>query len=394
MQLKTFRQLANRQRGAATLITSLILLVAMTIITIFAARSAIMEQKIFANEFRAKQAFEAAEAGLEYTLAYLLTAGGADKDDDGTIDAIDMDGDLSTANTLSNSSEFSVSITDNSGGNMTNLTVESTGLSDDDSARAIVSQVVVIVPAIPDVPGNPVISKGAVSINGAAEVINPEGNATIWTGDNNVTFSGASGKTQIPDPSNPSQLIDSSDANGLGPDVIAGDTNLSSMTDAQFFQAFMGTDATSYQNAAQVREVPAANAANAYNHSTLPGIDLAREEVIWVNGNPSLNGNTTVGCTVTVTGSGTCPSANTKPVVMVIDGNLSGNGTVKVYGLVYITGDFAGSGNLEVTGAVIMEGDVTGTGSLNVTYSSSVLGSLSNIPISAGSLAGSWHDFN
>jgi len=386
--------LSEKQRGAATLITSLILLVAMTIITIFAARSALMEQKIFANEFRSKQAFEAAEAGLGYAIAYLLTAGGGDKDSDGIIDDVDVDNDSNIPNnTLANSSKYHVDLVDNSAGKFTNITVTSTGLSDDDSATAIVSQIVAIVPAIPDVPGNPLISKGAVSINGAAEIINPEGNATIWTGDNTVTFSGASGKTKIPDPSNPAVLIDSSDSNGLGPDVIAGDTNLSALTDAQFFEAFMGTDKSSYQGSGQVREVAAADAGNAYSAGT-PGIDLAREEILWVNGNPSLSGNVTVGCTVTVTGGNVCPSANTKPVVLVIDGNLSGNGTVKVYGLVYITGDFAGSGNLEVTGAVIMEGDVTGTGSLNVTYDSSVLQAAGSIPLAAGSLAGSWHDFN
>jgi hypothetical protein len=384
----------HKQGGAATLITALILLVAMTIITIFAARSAVMEQKIYANEFRAKQAFEAAEAGLEYGISYLLTTGGADKDDDGIIDDVDVDADSNVPNrTLSNNSEYHVDLVDNSGGAFNNITVISTGLSDDDSARAVVAQVVAIVPAFPNVPGNPLISKGAVSINGAAEIINPEGNATIWTGDPNVTFSGASGKTQIPDPSNPSQLIDSSDINGLGPDVIAADSTLSSMTDDQFFEAFMGTDKTSYENAGSVREVPAGDASNAYNAPS-PGLDLAREEILWVDGSPSLNGNVTVGCTITVTGGNVCPSANTKPVVLVIDGNLLGNGTVKVYGLVYITGDFAGSGNLEVTGAVIMEGDVTGTGDLNVTYDSSVLQGAGNIPLSAGSLAGSWHDFN
>ena len=382
----TYRNI-NRQQGAATLIVALILLVAMTIVTIFAARSAVMEQKIYANELRAKQAFEAAEAGLEFGIAYLLTTGGADKDDNTVIDTIPG---FTFADT---GSEYQVIFTDNSAGKFIDILVTSTGLSDDDSARALIAQRVAIIPAIPEVPGNPLISKGAVSINGAAEIINPEGNATIWTGDPSVTFSGASGKTQIPDPSDPTQLIDSSDSNGLGPDVIAADTQLSSMTDAEFFEAFMGTDTNSYKNAGSVREVPAGDAGNAYNGSPA-GIDLAREEILWVDGSPNLGGNVTVGCTITVTGGNVCPSANTKPVVLVIDGTLLGNGTVKVYGLVYITGDFDGSGNLEVTGAVIMEGDVTGTGSLNVTYDSSVLQDAGKIPLSAGSLAGSWHDFN
>ena len=385
--------LMNNQRGAATLITSLIMLVAMTIITIFAARSAIMEQKIFSNEFRSKQSFEAAESGMELGVAYLLSRYGADKDFDDVIDTID--GDTVPTGGAAGNPSYTVSLTDNSGGLFSNVTVVSTGLSDDSSATSVITQIVALIPVFPNVPGNPLTSKGTVVVNGTADVINPEGNATIWTGAPGITFAG-SGGTRIPDPSDPTVTIQSSDAGNSGPDVVFNDTNLSNMTDAEFFENFMGAPEAAFRDGPSVREVPYGDVGELYNDGTNPGTDLARREIIWVGdgtGTASYTGNTTVGCLVTVTGTDVCPANQIKPVLLVIDGNMSGAGTVKVYGMVYITGDFAGNGNLEVEGAVIMEGDVTGTGSLNVTYNSSVLGQLQQTAGAAAALPGSWRDF-
>lgn len=60
-----------RQHGVATLIIVLILLFSITGITLYAAQSGIMEQKVSANDYRAKQLQEAADAGLEYAVGWL-----------------------------------------------------------------------------------------------------------------------------------------------------------------------------------------------------------------------------------------------------------------------------------------------------------------------------------
>ena len=384
-----------RQRGAATLITSLVLLVTMTIVTIFVARSIVMEQRIYSNEYRSKQAFEAAEAGLDYGLKFVLDYG-VDRDKDDVLDTV-----MSAVTTLPNGSDYMVTLSEiNPPGDMTRIRVTSTGRSDDDTSIRKVSQVIGLLPAFPSVPGNPMTTKGSVVINGAGEVINPEGNATIWTGSNSVTFSGASGKTSIPDPSNPGQLIDSSNSTVTGLDIVMNDTNLSSMTDDQFFKNFLGVDKNTYQNGYATLAVDGANVNNAWNDAS-PGTDLARREIIWVDGDSDFSGNTTVGCTATVAGNTPTTEANciaaggqVKPVIMVIDGNLQGSGTVKVFGLVYITGDFQGSGNLDVTGAVIMEGGVTGSGALDVRYSSSVLKQAGDTLGPPATIAGTWRDFS
>ena len=59
------------QRGAAALVVTLLLFFAMLIAAVFANRNLLLEQRSAANQYRAAQAFEAAEAGLEWAVAQL-----------------------------------------------------------------------------------------------------------------------------------------------------------------------------------------------------------------------------------------------------------------------------------------------------------------------------------
>lgn len=68
----------GRQRGAAALALSLILLFGMTVIAFFANRNMIFEQRTSANQYRSTKAFELAEAGMEWAVARLNEEGGID----------------------------------------------------------------------------------------------------------------------------------------------------------------------------------------------------------------------------------------------------------------------------------------------------------------------------
>ncbi|MDD5275590.1 MAG: pilus assembly PilX N-terminal domain-containing protein [Methylovulum sp.] len=60
-----------RQRAAVTLLVVMMLIIAMAILTLTTSRTGMLEQKITGNDARSKEAFESAEAGIEYGLAYL-----------------------------------------------------------------------------------------------------------------------------------------------------------------------------------------------------------------------------------------------------------------------------------------------------------------------------------
>ena len=62
---------ARHQRGVAALIVTTLLFFVMVLVTLFVNRSLVFEQRASANQYRATQAFEAAEAGAEWALAQL-----------------------------------------------------------------------------------------------------------------------------------------------------------------------------------------------------------------------------------------------------------------------------------------------------------------------------------
>lgn len=66
------------QRGVATLVTTLVLLLALVLMAGHANRGLVMEQRSSANQLRATQAFEAAEAGIAWAQAMLNRAGRVD----------------------------------------------------------------------------------------------------------------------------------------------------------------------------------------------------------------------------------------------------------------------------------------------------------------------------
>jgi len=63
-------ELKARQQGAATLLVVLVLALIMGIVALTTARTGLMEQKMTGNDLRAREAQEAAEAGLEYAVAW------------------------------------------------------------------------------------------------------------------------------------------------------------------------------------------------------------------------------------------------------------------------------------------------------------------------------------
>ena len=61
----------SRQQGLSTLLIAILLLAIVTIITIFAARFGIFEQRMSSNDYRYKMAFQASEAGLNQSMEFI-----------------------------------------------------------------------------------------------------------------------------------------------------------------------------------------------------------------------------------------------------------------------------------------------------------------------------------
>jgi hypothetical protein len=388
----------QQQRGAASLIVSLIILALITMVTIYTSKSIITEQKIANNDYRAKQAFEAAEAGIGAAINYY--SDDPDKNSDGVLDGVydsDNDGVGDSANSIvSASNRVIVTATDLSG-NMTILRITSQGFSDDDTAMRTIVQDISTVNPLPNTPSNPFTTRGTVVVTGAATIHNPEGHSTIWSGgdvDLGANNSTATEVADVTDADYPGcmdvamscDVIQSSNKVTVGLDVIEHDSNLSNLSDSDFFENFFGMSPTNFRASMVTLDTTAANANT--------DVQLATNEIVWVEGDTEFSNNTTVGCKVVVTGNNMCASANTKPSIMIINGNATFGGTTQFYGIVYVTGTITITGNSTVYGALVGASSVTNNtgGSLDIWYNSDVLERVKrNGPL--GSSAGSWRDF-
>lgn len=402
---RAIRQNIPRQRGMLTLAISLVILMLSTLVAFNVSRAILMEQKITNNDNRAKMAFEAAEAGITAALDYFET----DPDRDGvdndcalpassTIDCVfdtDSDGVGDTNTSAIGSASVTLTLTDLSG-DMTSIQIVAVGTSDDGSASRTITQTLVTIDPLPNAPDNPVITRGSMIIGGSATVHNQEGHSTIWTGSEIDMGSNNSTSTEVPDVGaagyptcmdipGTCALVEASDNSIKGVDVIENDSSLSALTDEEFFQNFFGMSKTTYRSSLVTMETTAANANT--------DIELATHEVIWIEGNTAFSG-VTVGCTTAQTGSNVCPSNETKPCIVVVNGNATFSGGSQFYGILFVTGNVNISGNTTVRGALVTAGDTESStgGSFDVWYNSSVLAGTSLAGATSGS-AGTWKDF-
>ena len=325
---RPYTPLPHAQRGIATLLISLVILTTITFTLIYSARTVLMEQRITANDLRGRQAFEAAEAGQEAAVAYLMTGGGRDKDGDGYIvtDALETDefifdtdttpGNDSNTLTMPNGSQVTVEMfvadIDTKTSAYVATRIQTKGWSDDGTATRTINHVYSYVSPLPNVPENPVLARGTVVVNGSATVINPEGHSTIWSGlpvdlggnaatatmiaDPSQTSDGAHttkypnclGSTTL-DPENcaptatnqcPCEVVMSSDRGTPGLDIVEQDDSLKNLLAGEFFMNFFGTTEQDYKNNRVTLFTTGTDSSEDYP----TGTNLATSQVVWVDG--------------------------------------------------------------------------------------------------------------
>lgn len=389
----------SKEWGVATLAISLTILVLVSLTTLYTSRTVLLEQKMSSNDVRAKQAFDTAEAGVAVAIEYLSKD--PDRDANGLVDNVfdtnnDSIGDSATA-IVSPNNRVTVTATDLSGGAMTIIRVASQGFSDDFTATRTVTRTLSALDPLPNVPDNPLTTRGTVVVTGSATVINPEGHSTIWSGGNVDLGSNNSTHTEIADAADagyPSCMdtsmscgtVSTSNKVTVGLDVIEHDSSIANLSADEFFRNFFGMSPRAYRETMVTLDTAAAGADAA--------VQLASKEVIWVEGDAEFDSNTTVGCRSVVTGNQVCPAAVQAPSILIVNGSATFDGTPHFYGVVFVMGAINAGGNMTIYGA-LLAGDAINNqtgGSLDVTYHSDVLkATRGNGPL--GSSSGSWRDF-
>lgn len=429
LSAQTSRPVASRlttsiQRGVATLFMTVVLMLAVGLIVLYINRGAILEQRLSANEIRTKQAFAAANAGLDQALAY-MRKGGIDQDKNGVVDVI-------TPNTLTSASgkpsyyqvaycdpldipyttcpathSTALACTLPPAGqpqpptpmDLSRVGLISCGWSDDDSSVQRIVQLAGFSPSLGGSISTPVTSRGTANLlTGGASVLNYFNDLTVWSGGDLLGQSNT-GKTFIRDEvTNPvASLSDpyrdvgnspscnnpptgyqcSTQGSTLGHDTVSNDTRLSSLSVDGFFQYFFGQTTTAYRDSTATWVVDPGSVLSRSNSTDLNSVVNMRDNSIWVEGNASLPGNI---------------GTQDHPVVLIVNGDFNMSANSVINGLVYVSGNITGNGSPTIYGAVVSAGSTNVTGNLKVVFDPKVLDRASNLG-QAGRLQGSWRDW-
>lgn len=417
----------QRQKGMATIIVAIIILVVISLMVLYAARVGLFDQRMSANQARAKEAFAIAEAGLDMAAETYeaLYSDSTDVTDPTTLATILANSQITT-NTNSdgvaasaNQSYFTATITASGAIN----TVTATGVGADGTGTATVQRQFTLVNGFggttPDVP---VIVGGSVGTGGNFNIVaNPNGGGegvpvSVWTGSSAPTYSTANieatgssatchfefytgNNAQCANPSGSGHDENISDGDGTVltsydpnfPDLLPNDPDFPD----DLFNFMFGINRADW---ATMRS-QVANKTNGQqvvtNCTTLVALGAAAGETYpfwWIEGGCDIGGNITIG-------------SEDYPVVLIInDSLLKVNGGATIYGITYLfdnpsTGGGPSaqlSGTTELIGSFVSEaGDAAMSGSYSVVYNPDVFDNFLNngSSYSFAWVPGSWRDF-
>ena len=353
------KKIPSHNRGF-TLIISLVLLLSISVIVLSVSRTGLMEQRMFSNEYRTNESAQAAEAGLEYGIAWLVN---------GTTPVWTVAGTEETASpaappppiTAANNDQYNLSVTytrtlaDPSYVRVTSIAVAASDASSTATAEQYVFRKAAATPEGMNAP--PLILDGCMSnVTGSPDAY-PKG------------FTAGSPGTAI----ETSQAAACIDLGGLS--TNGGTVDQNAFPPGQLWDYLFDISRAELQALADA-EVAASVPDPARNY-------------IWVSS------------TATYSTSWGSP---THPVVLVFDNtsgcpSVNGSGGITVYGIVFHDGDCGANSGwdaLTVYGTLAINGDITAS-NLDSQYRHwTEGGGAGEIPVpsvSAPKLIGTWHDF-
>ena len=421
----------HRQRGAAALLVVVVLFFILAMVTAYAGRSLIFEQRTSVNNQRAAQAFEAAEAGLDTAIA-LLSSGRVDASCFPTPDvgqstfrrrylAQDDSGNFSTAGALVNLRPTCILLED--GGRCScpdagapalivpvgglvptfQLRFDTVGIAQPGVVRATskgcssigsecyqpwptgadaVAEVSVLLglnSALATPPAAALTVRGTLDVNGTAlTVVNTD-----------VPTRGVAIDAGGPIQNGANLRLSSVPGTPASASVLASDPSLQAPAmpngDRMFVSVF-GMDRDTYRSQPAAVQVTCAGSCGAAINAAIsrnPG------RVIWVQG-PATIESTMVWGTAD------------QPVMLVVQGDLTVSSGLQLFGVLYLrngVGDDSSwttnAGSTLIQGAVVAEGNLSMAGATSPTIVFNP-GVLSTINLKQGSLVripGSWRDF-
>jgi PilX N-terminal len=419
-------RIGHAQQGAAALVVTALLFVAMLLAVAFVNRNLLLEQRMSANQARSTIAFEAAEAGLEWAIAQLnnpqrLGADCLPSNDPAATSFrrryLDYSGDTATfvpatwsqagataalrPGCVRSGNGWSCSCPSN-GAPLLSPSADATpgaaftlqflpaatrgvirvaaigctsiagacspGSTIRADASATLEVALGLLPGVRTPPAAAITVRGAFDADSAAVgAHNPDPSAGI------AIHAGG--------PIAAAQAHLTTAAGSPGSAALAGDdTALASLGTDRLFASIFGLDKSAWARQPAVTRIDCSGDCSAAVEAAVQA--AADHALIWVDGDLTLAGPLTLGSVQ-------------HPVVIVVTGGVRLQGAVALSGLIYSASmrwdDTAGGAVLR--GAAISEGNYQGNGAPEFFYDSAVLAALTGRSGSVARVSGSWRDF-
>jgi Tfp pilus assembly protein PilX len=364
----------HKQKGAATLLITVIMITTITLIILFAASYNRIQEQVTANSYQNNQAFEAAEAGLEFGIVYLSQNSNA-------ILANPVNGYIppytssSTQNVaLADGSKYSIVYTNPVANNYGLILVTATGTSSDGTSIRVVSQQAGLGSLLSAAPSQPLISKGSISMSGNTVVNNPSSTSTI-TSASTVSLAG-NAKTLI------TGGATGSTSGNIQSDIQQSNSTIAAMSNTAFFQSYFGSSENTVSAAVAHTYT---NSASTNYTTTLNGMTGTS---VWINqtgsSQASLSGSPVIGT-----------AAN--PVLLIVNGSLVITGNAVINGFIYIIGGLTTSisGNAIINGGIITTDTLNLAGNTTINFNTAILSALQKQFQTSyfAKVPGTWKDF-
>ncbi|MDH5232058.1 MAG: pilus assembly PilX N-terminal domain-containing protein [Gammaproteobacteria bacterium] len=362
------------EKGSVTLIMTVLILFSLSLISVFSARIGVIEHRITANHYRAKQAYEAAQAGIAASLTQIdrnqiQTAidGGGSATNCGKADG--LSGSLTQQHNNELLSTYAITCTAIGAGDplkQIQLSVSSSASGSNSSQNF--QQVIEFQPILANVP--PAALTARTTIDGLdliANNSNPTDHVAIWAGD--VI-------------SNKSTII-TDNPNG----VAESDSSLLNLNSSDFFANFFGSSMTSVKARATVVKCNGPGGGTCRDTSSqITALAGDRGDIVWLTSRLHLKGPITIG-------------SESKPVILIIDNPANNkfelnDAQVFIHGAVYVNGNWDNkNGTGTIYGLVIVNGSFSKGGGLTIDYTAK--NTVTNIEAIGAyyQIAGTWRDF-
>lgn len=420
----------HRQRGVAALAVTLLLFFAMCLVAAYANRGVLFEQRAAANQYRAAQAFEAAEAGIEWAIALLNQPQRIDALCLPSADATEVSfrerfvqsafdtGRLAPVRWMSGATPvalqavcvraaagwscscpsnglpsfgavdaddglphpaFAVQFSAEAQPGVIRIT--STGCSSADGpcrpgaaghpdATAHLQVVLGLLPGLRVAPTAALTAQGSVDVGTAALGVH---NLDVASGGTTVRAGGSLIGSAL--------RLSTAPGGAAGASVSAPDAALASLDSDRLFASHFGVDKASWNSHAAVQAIDCRSECAVRVAAAIDGV--AANRMVSITGDARLTGPVTLG-------------SPAQPVVLVVDGTLTLSGDLTLYGLVYATDirwDDSSGPQARVRGALISASTYRGNGAPDLHYDAAMLRALQRHTGSYARVPGSWRDF-